>query len=291
MAQTFPTIASVDFVKDSLDEILQRDETLRSAFSGTAFPTSPAPIVGQICYRTDLGQHYRCTEATGPVWEVIGTGEFLRLAGGILTGALNQAKGAAIASASTINLDTATGNMVHITGTTTINTMTLAAGYQRVLVFDAALTVNLSANLVGPPTGNTGSISIAAGDVMLVVGDGSSVTKIMGVFRQNGSPLNTLINAIVSSTANGLLEQTGTGTMARRAIGVATSTSIPTRADADARYAMLDGSNTFTGAPDYNGEGNFLRVASGTATNSGKVSWGTSSPGALAIGEIYLRHA
>lgn len=33
------------------------------------------------------------------------------------------------------------------------------------------------------------------------------------------------------------------------------------------------------------------RVDSGTAANSGKISWGTAAPGTLAEGEIYLRHA
>lgn len=33
------------------------------------------------------------------------------------------------------------------------------------------------------------------------------------------------------------------------------------------------------------------RVASGSAANSGRISWGTAAPGALAEGEIYLRHA
>lgn len=34
-----------------------------------------------------------------------------------------------------------------------------------------------------------------------------------------------------------------------------------------------------------------MRATSGTATNSGLISWGTGAPGALAEGELYLRHA
>src|SRR6185295_2006465 len=41
------------------------------------------------------------------------------------------------------------------------------------------------------------------------------------------------------NTTTGLVEQTGTDVFAKRALGVAASTSIPTRADADARYAAL----------------------------------------------------
>ena len=33
------------------------------------------------------------------------------------------------------------------------------------------------------------------------------------------------------------------------------------------------------------------RVNAGTAAASGLISWGTGDPGALEIGEIYLKHA
>jgi hypothetical protein len=33
------------------------------------------------------------------------------------------------------------------------------------------------------------------------------------------------------------------------------------------------------------------RVASGSASNSGRISWGTSAPATLDLGEIYLKHA
>lgn len=46
------------------------------------------------------------------------------------------------------------------------------------------------------------------------------------------------------STSAGLVEQTGADTFTKRAIGVAASTSIPTRADADARY--IAGAGTVT---------------------------------------------
>jgi hypothetical protein len=40
-------------------------EVLRSSFSGTSFPTDPAPIAGQPCWRTDLGLWY---VYTGTEW-------------------------------------------------------------------------------------------------------------------------------------------------------------------------------------------------------------------------------
>lgn len=43
----------------------------------------------------------------------------------------------------------------------------------------------------------------------------------------------------INITTNGLIERTGVAAGAARAIGVATSVSIPTRADADARYSGI----------------------------------------------------
>jgi len=70
MAQTFratlPT-ANTNIFQDNVDQI-NNDNTLRSLFSGTAFPTSPAPVIGQPCYRTDLNMLYIYT-STG--WKEI----------------------------------------------------------------------------------------------------------------------------------------------------------------------------------------------------------------------------
>ena len=59
---------------------------------------------------------------------------------------------------------------------------------------------------------------------------------------------------------------------------------------------LLSGNNTWSGnqalpaGSTYNGK-RIAHVDSGSATNSGRISWGTSAPGTLAVGEIYLRHA
>ena len=50
--ETYPT-AETNILQDNIDQI-DNDNTLRSMFSGDSFPTSPAPVVGQPCYRTDL---------------------------------------------------------------------------------------------------------------------------------------------------------------------------------------------------------------------------------------------
>ena len=76
---------------------------------------------------------------------------YLPKAGGTMTGplgltgaALNEAEGDAIASATTVDLDAATGNFLHITGTTAITTVTLGQGRGRTVVFSFKFAMFLS---------------------------------------------------------------------------------------------------------------------------------------------------
>lgn len=57
----------------------------------------------------------------------------------------------------------------------------------------------------------------------------------------------------IDITSNGLAERTGTGTGAARAIGVAASTDVPTRGDADARYAAIANGVTNGDSHDHSG--------------------------------------
>jgi hypothetical protein len=63
------------------------------------------------------------------------------------------------------------------------------------------------------------------------------VTKLNEI-NDNRQPINATLTAIAAldSTA-GLVEQTGADAFTKRALGVGATTSIPTRADADTRYA------------------------------------------------------
>ena len=60
MAQEYNAIlpgGSTNILQDNIDS-RKNDETLRSGFSGSAFPTSPVPVAGQRCYREDLKKEY-----------------------------------------------------------------------------------------------------------------------------------------------------------------------------------------------------------------------------------------
>jgi hypothetical protein len=111
---------------------------------------------------------------------------YLLKAGGTMTGVLNFAEGAAITAAASIDLDAATGNMVHIAGSTGISTMTLAQGAWRILVFDSTPAITHSSNLILPGAAN---ITAAAGDIMVVVGEGSGVTRCVDYTLASGKPL------------------------------------------------------------------------------------------------------
>lgn len=105
------------------------------------------------------------------------------LTGATFTGAVNMAKGADIASASTIDLDATTGNLVHITGTTSISAVTLSSGRTRTVIFDGVLDLYHHPTLNNLP-GST-FITTAAGDRAVYQGDGSTVQCISYV-RANG---------------------------------------------------------------------------------------------------------
>lgn len=83
-------------------------------------------------------------------------------------------KGADIASAATLNLDTATGNLVDVTGTTTITAITLSEGRERTVRFTGALTLTNGASLILPGSAN---ITTVAGDMMVFRGYAAGVVR------------------------------------------------------------------------------------------------------------------
>lgn len=163
--------------------------------------------------------------------------------------AMNEAKGADIASAATINLTTATGNLVHVTGTTTITAITIPVGAQRVIIFDGALTLTNGAALLLPGAAN---ITTAANDRAIVRGDTAGAI-------------------LISYT-----RATGYATVPITQYLICTSTLTKT---SDAALANIPGfSATLVAGATYQ----FAIRAYGSSANNGGVSFGFSSGTATA---------
>ena len=92
-------------------------------------------------------------------------------------------RGSDIASASTINLTTATGDIVDVTGTTSITAITLADGLERQVRFAGALTLTNGASLILPGGAN---ITTAAGDVAVFRGYAAGVVRCVAYTKANG---------------------------------------------------------------------------------------------------------
>lgn len=142
-------------------------------------------------------------------------GALIGFLSGLATSVINFLTGANIASAATINLDTATGNRVHITGTTTITAVTLTRG-PRTLIFDGVLTLTHHATNNNLPGG--ANITTAAGDRAIYESDGTTVYCVSYI-KANGqavvagssftTPVTTTDTTQSTSTSTGSIVTAG----------------------------------------------------------------------------------
>lgn len=99
--------------------------------------------------------------------------------------AFYENRSTALASGATVNLSSANGNFVHITGTTNITSFgSASAGSRFILCFDGVLTLTYNAtSLILPGTAN---ITTAAGDCCLIISEGSSNWRVVAYFPISG---------------------------------------------------------------------------------------------------------
>jgi len=119
--------------------------------------------------------------------------------------------GADVASAGTINLETATGDLVDVTGTTTITAITLNEGHERTVRFTGALTLTHGASLVLPGAAN---ITTAAGDFAVFRGYAASVVRCVSYDRASGTTAAAaafLASPTSANLAAALSDETGSG--------------------------------------------------------------------------------
>jgi hypothetical protein len=106
----------------------------------------------------------------------------------------------AVASAGTLNLDTATGDYVEITGTTTVTAVTLANGQERTCRASGSFTLTQGASLLLPGGAN---IITNVGDVFVLRGEPSSVVRLVSYTRADGSD-SAYSRSLKSRLLNGL---------------------------------------------------------------------------------------
>lgn len=138
--------------------------------------------------------------------------------------------GADIASASTLNLSAATGDIIDVTGATSITAVTLSEGKRRWVRFADALTLTNGASLVLPTGAN---ITTAAGDYALFVGYAASVVRCAAYIPASGQPL--------AATATGKLLVAASTAAAARASGILNIDAIRNNiGDADGTLVAAD---------------------------------------------------
>jgi hypothetical protein len=116
-----------------------------------------------------------------------------------LENALYEAEGSALAASASVNLSTATGNYLHITGAFNgINSFgTCPAGSRFILVFDGVCTLTDSATLILP---GGSDITTAAGDCAMLVSEGSGSWRMVGFFPISGGGGGGTVTSVTATT-------------------------------------------------------------------------------------------
>ena len=126
---------------------------------------------------------------------------YVQITGANLTGPINANLGTALASAATVSIGAATGEYLHITGTTTITAFdTVQAGTLRHLVFNGILTLTYNATSLKLPT--SANITTAVGDTAFFRSEGSGNWKCVGYLKNDGTSLVSGLSNPMSTALN-----------------------------------------------------------------------------------------
>ena len=191
-----------------------------------------------------------------------------------LENAIFENKASTLASGATVDLNTATGNFLHISGTSTINSFgTCPAGARFIIVFDAAATLTYNAtSLIIPGLANK---TAAAGDCCMIVSEGSGNWRIVGYFAISGGGGGGSVTAV-----------TGTAPIASSG-GTAPDISIPQANGSTDGFLDSADWTTFNGKQDVLSAGTGISIIANVVTNTAPSSGGTvTTTGTPSSGQI-----
>lgn len=180
-------------VDADLTSVSASDDTVPSAKATKTYADLKAPIASPTFTGT----------VTSPITNITGLQTN--------SAAINESKGADIASASTTDIGAATGNYVNVTGTTTITGLgTIQAGTRRIVNFTGNLTLTHNATSLILPT--SANIGVIAGDVAHFVSLGSGNWKCIAYTRLDGTALASSGGAGSGTTGRQSITSSVTGT-------------------------------------------------------------------------------
>jgi hypothetical protein len=179
--------------------------------------------------------------------------------------AFYENRSTALASGATVNLSSANGNFVHITGTTNITSFgSASAGSRFILCFDGVLTLTYNAtSLILPGTAN---ITTAAGDCCLIISEGSANWRVVAYFPISGGGgggITALTGDVTASGTGSVAATIANGAVDIPMLSATGTPSATTFLRGDNQWATPAGSGTPGGNPgeiQYNDTGAFNGV-------------------------------
>lgn len=119
-----------------------------------------------------------------------------------LENAIFENQGSSLAAGATVDLNTATGNYLHISGTGTINSFgTCPAGSRFIIMFEDAATLTYNATSLIIPGGT--NKTVVAGDCCMIISEGGGNWRIVGYFVGAGIGSGTITGVTAGTGLSG----------------------------------------------------------------------------------------